>query len=211
MPSITLRPTQSTYVQQSYPTTNRNSEDRIRVCTVTKETWGLRGLLLFDLSSIPPHSIINSATLALYSYDDGSSYRVQTTFYVQRVTSSWSASSVTWNTQPSSTTAGRGTITDGEYNKWYSCNIKDIVQALVNGTTNYGVMLIQNPQVAKTSKAFKKSGDYRPKLTIDYTPIGCSVRSNGIWRKGMVYCRVNGTWRQGIVYARRDGVWRQGS
>jgi hypothetical protein len=212
MSNVILRPTSGCYVQQSYPSMNRNDEDRYRVGTVTQANWGVRSLLNFDVSSIPPMSIINSALLELYCYNDGSSYTATLEFYSRWITSAWDPSTVTWNTQPSATTTGEAASTpQSGYNKWYECSMKDIVQAWVNGTTNNGVLLIQDPQIAQTNKAFYKSGDYRPKLTIDYTPVGCHVRHNGEWRRGLVFARINGVWEQGLMYARSDGSWKQGN
>lgn len=212
MPSIILNPTSGCYIQQSYPNTNRNNEDRLRVGTVTYIHWGVRSLINFDVSQIPPKSIINSALLELYAYNDGSSYTAEIQFYSRRITTAWDPSTVTWNSQPNATTVGQEASTpNSRYEKWYEVSVKNAIQAWVNGEVNYGILLVQDPQIIKTNKAFYRSGDLRPKLTIDYTPIGCHVRHNGEWRRGMVYAKENGEWKQGLVFARSDGEWKQGT
>ena len=68
-----------------------------------------RGLIDFDLSSIPNGATINSASLSLYSYSsisngahstrNGSNNSVLT-----RITNSWDESTVNWTNQPTTTT-----------------------------------------------------------------------------------------------------------
>ena len=70
---------------------------------VTQRTY-----LKFDLSSIPPGSIITSATLNLY-FDSTTTSANHTLYgdnraYIQRVTSPWNENTITWNNQPTATT-----------------------------------------------------------------------------------------------------------
>lgn len=76
----------------------------------------MRTLLRFNLASIPQNSVIQSATLYLYSNpaitnpnaaDGNSQLSGSNAFYLEKVTATWTATTVTWNNQPATTTTGR--------------------------------------------------------------------------------------------------------
>ncbi|MGM9819467.1 MAG: DNRLRE domain-containing protein [Candidatus Onthomorpha sp.] len=114
----------------------------------------IRSLLCFtQLNTIPDNAVILSATLRLYgsNADRNTSYPgAPSDFYsnavtVQRITSSWNENTVTWNTQPTTTTTNQFTIpqSNAEYN--WNCTISNsdlvaMVQDMVSGN-NYGFML----------------------------------------------------------------------
>ena len=66
-----------------------------------------RSIIEFDLSQIPANSTISNAKLSLYArdVDAGSGFHSDLSgsndFYIKRITSNWSESTVTWNTMPS--------------------------------------------------------------------------------------------------------------
>ncbi len=71
-----------------------------------------KGLLQFDLSSIPPNSVIISAELSLFfNTTDGDGQHSTLTnsnaSYLQRITTPWDEMTVTWMNQPSITTTNQ--------------------------------------------------------------------------------------------------------
>jgi hypothetical protein len=141
----------------------------------------IRSLIAFDLSSIPAGSTIMSATLSLYwapGSDEGNHFGFfgSNKAWLQRVTSQWQENSVTWNTQPSSTTANRVSVpgsTSGTQN-YPNINVKVLVQDMVNDPTHsFGFMLkLQSETVYK--KLVFASSDHsnaalHPKLVVVYT------------------------------------------
>jgi uncharacterized repeat protein (TIGR01451 family) len=133
-----------------------------------------RSLIQFDVSAIPAGTSIDSAVLRVYlvsSYDYPGKSRTITTY---RISSSWSESSVTWNTSPSYAQAyGSASVTHGAWG-WYSFNVTSLVRGWVNGTlTNYGIML-RGPEWSGTDSSWKafatrESGTtYTPYLQITY-------------------------------------------
>ena len=97
--------------------TNYNTYTRI---TTTAWTSGsatyMRTLLRFNLSAIPQGSIVQSATLYLNSdhtktssssAEANSQLSGSNAFYLEKVSASWTPTTVTWNTQPATTTTGR--------------------------------------------------------------------------------------------------------
>jgi len=122
------------------------------------------------LSNIPSDANIINAEVYLYNYD---SYTTQNVF-INKITSSWTESTVTWNTQP--TFSGSSTDTISVSSGWMVYNITDDFQDFVDGTSdNYGWMLFVTPVSMDYEKVFFRSSEYtddinkRPYLTVDYT------------------------------------------
>lgn len=119
-----------------------------------------RSLIKFEeLSSIPTGAIITDVKLRLYgvnsTYADANSVYSGSSFneysnsvYVQRIASAWDESTVTWNTQPTTSTINQITIPESgsQYNWNYtienSSELNTMVQDMVsNPSTNHGFML----------------------------------------------------------------------
>lgn len=69
-----------------------------------------RGLIQFNLTSIPQGATIVSAKLNLYAYTTGSTVghiQPDNAFYLKRVTQAWGENTVTWNNQPAATTSNQ--------------------------------------------------------------------------------------------------------
>jgi hypothetical protein len=132
-----------------------------------------RGLLRFDLSSIPANANVTGATLYLYENDNKNT---QTT-YLYRVTSNWNENTVTWQ---SWLTAGGDFDNSISYfayipdqkNCLLTIDLTSLVQLWVNGTyNNYGVLLYStgnNHIISYSSKENAATGE-RPRLDIIYS------------------------------------------
>ncbi len=145
----------------------------------------LRSLLCFtQLDTIPDNAVILSATLRLYgtnadrntSYPGAPSSFHSNTVIVQQVTSPWNENTVTWNTQPTTTTTNQFTIpqSNTEYN--WNCTISNsdlvaMVQNMVSGN-NYGFMLKLETEVHYRNMVFSSSdcsdSTLWPELEITY-------------------------------------------
>src|SRR5262249_14466070 len=94
--STTLTPLADTYVDSSVPTSNFGNSANLPV-TASRNT---NTLIKFDLTNIPPGSIINRAELHLHqSAATGGAWQLT----LARVTQDWDVNKVTWNTRPPST------------------------------------------------------------------------------------------------------------
>lgn len=112
-----------------------------------------RGLIKFDLTGIPPLATITSAKLNLHAYTTGVTqghFGSANECYLQRVTQNWGEGTVTWNNQPTTTTANQVLLPASTAANQDYLNID--VLGLVNdmrATNNYGAMLtLVNPAVA---------------------------------------------------------------
>lgn len=160
------------YIISSYPTTNfysssvvimvsgRGSQGKNRTCI---NILNVKSLLLEDN--------ISSATFDIYETGNGRSGSV---VRVQRITESWQAGSVTWNTCPSfaSTYVSQRTSAGTNHSKM-SFNVKTWIEGIAGGGSNYGLILKNQVEASTSYTEFYGSRNsatsYRPKLTVVYT------------------------------------------
>lgn len=143
-----------------------------------------RSLFEFDYSVIPAGSKIISAKLSLF-YEgiyEHSSLSGSNELVIQRVTSPWEENSVTWNTQPSTTTKNQLTVpqTTSSYQDLLNFDVTALVKDSTDNLypNNYG-FLIKLAQEEYYRRARYSSSDNaiktkHPKLEITYEePVVC--------------------------------------
>ncbi|MEH7130795.1 DNRLRE domain-containing protein [Neobacillus drentensis] len=132
-----------------------------------------RALARFYLPSLPSNSSITSATFNAYqTNNDGQQVSVD----LYRINSDWPAS-VTWNSQPATSSTKESTVTSNTYNAYWSWDITTLAKDWYNGyQANYGFMLKQQNEATSPYRSFNSvnSGTNTPRLTINYRvePIG---------------------------------------
>jgi hypothetical protein len=130
----------------AYASNNYGSANQIMAMAWTFRGLGgqdgyLRTFIDFtDLQSIPQGTTVNYAYLSLYGVptsgaNDLGSYG-SNACYVQRVTSPWDESTVTWNTQPTTTTTNQVTLPGSNGVQWnyhiIDLNITTLLQDILN-------------------------------------------------------------------------------
>lgn len=167
-----------------YPDTNYGGELWLAVCNLPKR----RSVVQFDISSIPPGSIVHSATLRLYYGFWATNNPAGRTFWAYRVTHSWLEDGVTWNTYDGvnnwSSPGGEYTVSGGDSQTvppdahvWMTWNVTDIAKAWIeNGSPNYGFIIRDGDETgAMNNHAYflpkeYSNPDLHPQLIIEYTP-----------------------------------------
>ncbi len=145
-------------------------------------TYEARGLIEFDLSEVTG-ATINAADLDLWiGYLSQTNYN----FGVYRVTGAWQHLGVTWNNQPSHhATAYDAKKISGEVGGPYTWDVKKLVQEWASKTyPNYGLMVKRVDMNNPTPWPYFCSSNhinisYRPRLTVDYSPVGIAPKSVG--------------------------------
>lgn len=212
MSTATIQASADTYIRQSSPGSNYNDDDYFVLGKTGTGTQLDRALLALSLSSLVG-KIINSATLYLRQVYSNYADSGTTPFTVYCISTSWTASSVTWNTQPSvSSTAASAQSLSGNSSGWRSFDITELIQDIIyNGRAYTGLELRANESLGDTRKNFSsREAGYTPYLVVDYNEGGFWARYNGAWHRSQTYARYNGVWRQGQVYTRSGGVWKPG-
>lgn len=146
-----------------------------------------RGLLYFDLSSIPSNSIVTSATLNLkstgYINDLLPGHFGQNTAYLRKVTEPWNLNTVTWDNQPQTTTSQQVLLTQStSSNQNYLLNVLPLVEDMIEfPSTNYGFKLqlqTESPSAALTFHSSNSTDpNLRPELCVEYRINDLSVIS----------------------------------
>lgn len=167
-----LLPSDDTYINSSQPLNNYGADNTFDVRPDNGASN--RGLVKFNLSSIPADSTVTSATLYLNEKHKKSG---QTT-YIYRVTSNWNENTVTWlswSLLGGDFDSGISyfTFLPDQQDCMLTMDITSLVQAWVNGTyPNYGLMLYSTGPNQAISYYSKEDGtaSRHPKLDIIYTP-----------------------------------------
>lgn len=168
--TVTFTPSKDAWIKSSTATTNYGSDTLMNAGYSTVGPTTIRILLEFDLSSIPKDAIITEATLTL-SRNSGLSSNDQ---YLYKNTSSWSESTVTWNTAPTYNATDTISVTGGTTATNVSTNVLTHVQDMVC-RSNYGWLLAMKSESGSKSVKYytKESADsagHWPKLEIKYYP-----------------------------------------
>lgn len=178
-PTLTLTTTSDTWVESFL---NPPSHDTSPELQVGSQNLGLnvaRSYANFDISGLTakPGAVVSAASLELSNFSTGSC--TGTPIRVSQVTSAWSAPSITWSSQPTTTATGSATSTttfggsgcgtEGTV----SFDAKAIVQAWQGGAANHGVQIKADNESANTGWRKYRSlenGDTAkaPKLSITY-------------------------------------------
>ncbi|MFI6623083.1 DNRLRE domain-containing protein [Streptomyces sp. NPDC050528] len=172
-PTSTLAVTTDTWVQTPDYTDSQVSSQELKSGTYDSGSDIARAYLKFDVSKFAGTDI-TSATMKLYNYYSSTCSTSGAATQARRITSSWSSSSVTWSTQPSTTTTGVATNT-GHWGyssscpaAWSNWNLQSIVQAWADGSPNYGLQLRSADESDSTTWRRFRSANY---TTSGYAPM----------------------------------------
>ncbi|HYQ70914.1 MAG TPA: DNRLRE domain-containing protein, partial [Gammaproteobacteria bacterium] len=190
--TTTISPDADTTLAQELPDNSSGACDSIFAGTTDNGVGtSRRALLRFDLSSIPPGSIINNVTLSM-AVTRGSNH-VDSTFTLHPVTSAWvegtagcgtrgggqgeptAGGGTTWNTMPGfGATASDSTLVNTTSPVWSSAGMASDVQGWLDSpATNNGWILIGDETLKTTTRRFdSREGGSPPSLLVDFTPTG---------------------------------------
>ncbi|MFN5910218.1 MAG: DNRLRE domain-containing protein [Bacteroidota bacterium] len=188
--TLTLQPNASAgkdaFINSLQPTTNGGAAQDLAAIAWTNSgnATTVRGLLQFDLSSIPPGSVINSATLFLYhnplSVNTSAQHQSlsgSNEGVIRKIITDWDENTVTWNTQPSVTSINEVTIPESATaTQNYELNVTAMVQDMVDfPAASYGFQIRLLSEQYYRSLIFASSDNTdatnHPKLVINYTDV----------------------------------------
>lgn len=168
------------YLASGAPTVNYGSHPSLggNTWTCTGPLCLSRGLFKFDLSSLP--ALITSASLSLFAdlnWSNTPTTGTNNAGYLQRVTAPWTESTVTWSTQPTTTSSNQVIVpasTSSAQN--YTLNVTTLVQEMLNNGNN-GFMLSMQDEVNYYKALMFASSDNAnsskmPVLNITYSTVG---------------------------------------
>lgn len=172
-------------IQSASANTNSNygTSDHIEAAAWTYS--GSEGIVrsFFDftqLSAIPVNSNIVSAKLSLYAMDAAawqhSTLSGSNEAWIERITSSWDESTVTWNNQPTSTVTNRISLAQSTSatQNYLDIDVTQLVQDMIDQpSTSYGFLIKLQTESYYRRMGFCSSDHtnsaLRPKLVVTYT------------------------------------------
>jgi hypothetical protein len=141
----------------------------------------IRGLVEFDLSSIPSGATVGSAHLYLYSNPTpntgnfiDANFGPDNSFAIRQVSTPWSPNSVSWFNAPSVRTDNEVVVPSTDSSRLdLNIDVTAQVASMVKNSANYGFMLQLQSEVTYTSRIFVASHnttypDKHPKLVVVY-------------------------------------------
>ncbi|MEU0517158.1 DNRLRE domain-containing protein [Streptosporangium sp. NPDC006007] len=149
-----------------------------------------RSFLMFDTSAVSGRAV-QSASLALTQNFATGCGDGLSGIKAQRITAAWDEWTLTWHTQPATTTAGEGVARDSarcgtrQTTTW---PMTGIVRAWADGAANHGIMLsgvdesASRPDYSRIFDSAEAGGPGIPKLTVSYTLPQKSPPSQQVWR-----------------------------
>jgi len=142
----------------------------------------VRGLVQFDLSSLPIGTVINSATIYLYHNPNSQNCSAQhqslsgsNEGIISRITSTWDENTVTWNNKPGTSPINQVSIpASTSPTQDYALDVTQMVQDMVNyPTSSFGFELKLVTESYYRSLIFASSDETdatnHPKLVVNYT------------------------------------------
>lgn len=205
-----------TYLSAASPTSNYGAFERM-VVTGYEDQGAVnrqRGLVKFDLTSIPTGTTIQRATLYLYSYDAAQAKGSNGYYGVYPVTTAWAEGSATWNSPWSSAGGDFSTTPDATAAKqtgagvWYAFDVTSRVQQwIATPSSNNGWLVKCTDEMLHNQDYFYQSETsntgYRPKLvvtdvagftvsTLSNPTAGGTVSGGGVYSSGQL-CTLTAT------------------
>jgi hypothetical protein len=171
---VTLKPNanvgKDAEVFSRQPTQNLNGQVlRSNHWTFSGSPGVIRGLIDFDLNSLPQNANIKSAYLSLFSPDSNiTEFHTgeNNSSYLSRIIEPWSETLVTWNNQPKTTEVNRVSLEKSiaERQDYLDINVTNLIKDQIkNKDKSFGFMLsLQDESVVFNRMAFCSSDNLNP-------------------------------------------------
>jgi hypothetical protein len=180
--TVTIDPSsQDTFILEDSPNALKGTTARIKARSRAAKRW--RGLVQFDLSSIPQFSTINSATLRLYEVAPPG---VAKTHGVHLVSDPWLQSTAKWSNQPAHAASATATTAVGTIKGERTFTVTPDVRSWVDDPpTNHGWMVIDQAEgdtnwdiVKYVARETRDNATHKPKLDVDFTAPACATNAD---------------------------------
>jgi len=189
--TLHLRANASDYLDNYSPNANyANGQEMDAIAWTAGSSFVSRCIFNFNLSSIPANSTVVSAYLSLWGDTNTSNFQGDShlsgsnAWSIQRVSSAWNVSTVTWNTQPTTDVTNEVKMPQSTsiYEIFNNIDVTNLMQDIINNQpNNYGLLIRLDTEQLYRSMVFCANNypdtNERPLLVITYAPSGPSTDS----------------------------------
>lgn len=163
-------------VLQGYPGASEGSATQIWAGyddSLSPQGQIARGLVWFDIASLPPGKVIINSRLRLRLVSARDYPDTPRTITTHRITSNWSEGTVTWNSKPGYQGAfGSKAMVRDDW-AWHDFDVTSLVDAWYRGIyPNQGIM-VRGPEASGTDSSWRgfgtREGSYPPQLVVEYS------------------------------------------
>ena len=130
-----------------------------------------RSYVMFDISSLPPGATVTAAQLTVCRTNGAGPSR---THELRMVTSAWTETGLTWNTQPALSASATYTIAVPPSIQCITADVSLDVEAWVLGAANFGWRIVDTDEATAPLVEYATREDpvagQRPTLSVTYTP-----------------------------------------
>jgi len=168
-------------IQDINPTSNFNTDNDFHANAWTAQGVSFidRGLIEFNLTSIPLNATVISATLTFHTNLNSINYQLNygdNAAWLIRVLAPWQVDQVTWNTQPEIATSNFINLPQITVNDTVGYNVNvtiDVQNMVTNPGANFGWIIKLQTEAIYIARNFASSDnavpEWRPKLTVIYS------------------------------------------
>jgi hypothetical protein len=152
------------WIDRGSPTSNKGTDSILKVMSKSPSN-DVRGLVRFQMPTVPNGCAVESATLRLHA----GSYRDGRTLQALRVTASWSEAGVTWDNQPATTGAAATAASGSGYREW---DVKTQVAAMYGTNAPHGFLIRDAAEGQDAEQQFhsREKGSEPPQLVVRFGP-----------------------------------------
>ena len=182
--TVTLNPIEDAFVYEGQPTLQYGGASTLFVGRneLLKEYLAL---LKFDLSAIPPGSVINSAQLRLY-HVRALGLPQPEALKIYKATSTWTENTVNWNTRPPMVSGYGEAAVNVTPNVWITWDVTRLAREWLTASPPAATVQslgVRGPNVYhERDFASREDDGHRPELIVDLAPPASRVEAGSDWR-----------------------------
>ncbi|MCD6066766.1 MAG: tRNA3(Ser)-specific nuclease WapA precursor [Bacteroidetes bacterium] len=171
--NVKLKDSGDTFGNANYGAETEYQSDRANTFVWHKT----RGLIQFDLASLPYNARIISANLILYGTGNHTRFHGgSNASYLRRLSAAWNEGTVTWNTQPGNIATDEISLAaSGGASETYTVNVTDHVRIMIdNPVSSFGWVLMLQDEVTSSARGLSfgssdnATAGLRPRLELTY-------------------------------------------
>jgi hypothetical protein len=161
---VTASVNADSWIDRGSSSTNKGSDSILKVMS-KGPSHDLRGLVRFQMPSMPAGCTVQTAKLRLYagSFKDGR------TLEALRVAGLWAEGGVNWDNQPATSGVGATVASGSGYREW---DVKAQVKAGYDAGAHHGFLIRDAAEGADAEQQFhsREKGDNPPQLVLTFAP-----------------------------------------